>query len=90
MRMRGGNLNFEKLTIHDTDLIFVETSQSDWLNFDAQRYHERLVNGETHITPSAGLQILFQTLIRSRFKSATRRSVYSGCEIGTSRHRRIP
>ena len=57
LRMRGGTISFGKLTMHNSDLLLVDTSQSDWLNFDADRYQEQLVNGETHITPSAGLQI---------------------------------
>ena len=57
MRMRGGTLSFGKLTMHNTDLLLVDVSQSDWLNFDVMHYQEQLVNGETHITPTAGLQI---------------------------------
>ncbi len=57
MRMRGGTLSFGKLTMHNTDLLLVDVSQSDWLNFDVLHYQEQLVNGETHITATAGLQI---------------------------------
>ncbi len=57
MRLRGGTVNFGKLTMHNTDLLLVDTSQADWLNFDVAHYQEQLVNGQTHITPEAGLQI---------------------------------
>jgi hypothetical protein len=57
MRLRGGTVNFGKLTMHNTDLLLVDTSQSDWLNFDVVHYQEQLVNGQTHITPEAGLEI---------------------------------
>lgn len=57
MRLRGGTVNFGKLTMHNTDLLMVDTSQGDWLNFDVNRYQDQLVNGTTRITPEAGLQI---------------------------------
>lgn len=57
MRLRGGIVNFGKLTMHNADLLMVDTSQSDWLNFDVNHYQEQMVNGTTRITPQAGLQI---------------------------------
>ena len=57
MRLRGGTVNFGKLTMRNTDLLLVDTSQDDWLNFDVTHYQQQLVNGQTHITPQAGLEI---------------------------------
>ena len=57
MRMRGGTISFGKLTMHNADLLMVDTSVSDWFHFDVQHYQEQLVYGVTHITPQAGLQL---------------------------------
>lgn len=76
MRLRGGVINFGKLTMHNADLLMVDTSQSDWLNFDVKHYQDQLVNGDTRITPNAGLQ-LFIPDINKLPKSARKGSVSS-------------
>ncbi len=57
MRIRGGAINFGKLTMNNADILIVDTSQADWFNFDLNHYQEQLVNGDVRITPQAGLQI---------------------------------
>lgn len=74
VRMRGGTISFGKLTMHNADLLMVDTSMSDWFNFDVNHYQEQLVYGVTHITPQAGLQ-LFLPDINKLPKAARRRSV---------------
>ena len=69
MRLRGGVVNFGKLTMQHTDLLMVDKSQSDWLNFDIKYYQEQLVNGTTEITPDAGLRIFIPDANDLRKKS---------------------
>jgi hypothetical protein len=57
IRLRGGTLEFGKLTMHNADIVMVDTSRDAWFNFDLSRYQEQIVNGYTRMTPQAGLQI---------------------------------
>jgi hypothetical protein len=64
IRLRGGTVSLGKLTMRYTDILVVDKSQADWFVFDLARYPEQLVNGETRITPQAGLQILVPDLTK--------------------------
>lgn len=57
IRLRGGTLDFGKLTMHNVDIVMIDISNDAWFKFDLAHYEEQLVNGYTHITPQAGLQI---------------------------------
>jgi hypothetical protein len=57
IRLRGGDIALGKLTMNHADILVVDTSQSDWFNFDFSRYAEQIVNGQVRLTPDAGLQI---------------------------------
>jgi len=57
IRLRGGTLEFGKLTMQDVDLVMIDISSDAWFKFDLAHYQEQLVNGYTRMTPQAGLQI---------------------------------
>ncbi len=57
LRLRGGTIEFGKLTMHQVDLIMVDISKDAWFDLDLANYQAQLVNGYTRMTPQAGLQI---------------------------------
>ncbi len=57
LRLSGGTIDFGKLTMHHVDLIMIDISKDAWFDLDLANYQTQLVNGYTHMTPQAGLQI---------------------------------
>ena len=57
LRLTGGTIDFGKLTMHHVDLIMIDISKDAWFDLDLANYQTQLVNGYTHMTPQAGLQI---------------------------------
>jgi hypothetical protein len=57
LRLRGGTIDFGKLTMHQVDIVMVDISNDAWFDLDLAHYQEQMVYGYTHITPQAGLQI---------------------------------
>lgn len=57
LRLKGGTLEFGKLTMHNVDIAMIDVSSDAWFKFDLSHYQEQLVNGYTRMTPQAGLQI---------------------------------
>ena len=57
IRLRGGDVNFGKLTMNHADLFLIDDSNGEWFNFDLARYQEQLVNGRIQMTPQAGLRV---------------------------------
>ena len=57
LRLRGGTIDFGKLTMHYVDLIMIDISNDAWFDLDLAHYEDQLVNGYTRMTPQAGLQI---------------------------------
>ncbi len=57
IRLRGGTVNFGKLTMTQADLFLIDASDDDWFSFDLTRYEEQLVNSRIQMTPQAGLHI---------------------------------
>jgi hypothetical protein len=55
--LRGGTLEFGKLTMRNADIMMIDISKDNWFNFDLSRYQEQIVNGYTRMTPQAGMQI---------------------------------
>jgi hypothetical protein len=62
LQLRGGTIDFGKLTMHPVDLIMVDLSNDAWFDLDLAHYQEQLVNGYTRMTPEAGLQIFMPDL----------------------------
>lgn len=57
LRLRGGTIDFGKLTMKNTDLTMIDASKDDWFDLDLVNYQAQLVNGYSRITPQAGLEI---------------------------------
>jgi len=62
LQLRGGNIEFGKLTMHDVDLVMIDISNDAWFDLDLAHYQQQLVNGYTRMTPQAGLQIFMPDL----------------------------
>lgn len=62
LRLRGGSLDFGKLTMHDVDLTMIDASQDPWFDLDLVNYQAQLVNGYTRMTAQAGLEIFMPDL----------------------------
>ncbi len=57
LRLSDGTIDFGKLTMHHVDIIMIDISKDPWFDLDLANYQTQLVNGYTHMTPQAGLQI---------------------------------
>jgi hypothetical protein len=62
LRLRGGTIDFGKLTMRNVDLIMIDISKDAWFDLDLTNYQQQLVNGYTRMTPQAGLQIFMPDL----------------------------
>jgi hypothetical protein len=62
LQLRGGTIDFGKLTMRQVDLMMVDLSNSAWFDLDLTNYQDQLVNGYTRMTPQAGLQIFMPSL----------------------------
>jgi hypothetical protein len=62
LKFSGGTLDFGKLTMHHVDIIMIDISNDAWFDLDLTNYQEQLVNGYTHMTSQAGLQIFMPDL----------------------------
>jgi hypothetical protein len=62
LRLRNGTIDFGKLTMRHVDLIMIDISKDAWFDIDLAQYQTQLVNGYTHMTPQAGLQIFMPDL----------------------------
>ncbi|HVO62294.1 MAG TPA: hypothetical protein VMT53_15260 [Terriglobales bacterium] len=71
IRLRGGSLDFGKLTMHKVDLVMIDVSDDEWFKFDLDHYQEQLVNGYSRMTPQAGLQIFMPDIDRIPHNRAT-------------------
>ncbi|HEV2708894.1 MAG TPA: hypothetical protein VGU67_01665 [Edaphobacter sp.] len=57
LRLRGGTLDFGKLTMNHADLTMIDASNDTWFDLDLVNYQAQLVNGYSRMTPQAGLEI---------------------------------
>jgi hypothetical protein len=62
LRLRGGTLDFGKLTMHHVDLTMIDASKDAWFDLDLVNYQAQLVNGYTRMTAQAGLEIFMPDL----------------------------
>jgi hypothetical protein len=62
LQLRGGTIDFGKLTMRQVDLMMVDLSNNAWFDLDLTNYQDQLVNGYTRMTPQAGLQIFMPSL----------------------------
>jgi hypothetical protein len=56
-RLRGGSIDFGKLTMRQADITMIDTVDEPWFNLDLVNYQTQLVNGYTRMTPQAGLEM---------------------------------
>jgi hypothetical protein len=73
MKLEGGTFTFGKLTMHNVDMTMIDISSDDWFDFDLSRYQQQLVNGYTHLTPQAGLQVFMPDISKIPTNQASRR-----------------
>lgn len=62
LRLKGGSLDFGKLTMHSVDLTMIDISDDAWFDLDLAHYQDQLVHGYTQMTAQAGLQIFMPDL----------------------------
>lgn len=62
LRLRGGTIDFGKLTMRNVDLIMIDISKDQWFDLDLTNYQKQLTNGFTRVTPESGLQIFMPDL----------------------------
>ena len=62
LRLSDGSLDFGKLTMNHVDIIMIDISKDPWFDLDLANYQTQLVNGYTHMTPQAGLEIFMPDL----------------------------
>lgn len=85
IRLRGGNLDFGKLTMHKVDLVMIDVSDDPWFKFDLDHYQQQIVNGYSRMTPQAGLQIFMPDIDRIPHNRATQ-----NISLEWARNRNIP
>ena len=71
LRLRGGTLDFGKLTMHDVDLTMIDASDDPWFDLDLVHYQDQLVNGYTRMTAEKGLEIYMPDLDGKNLKKAS-------------------
>jgi hypothetical protein len=62
LALKGGSVDFGKLTMHNVDLIMIDASKDAWFDLDLVNYQAQVVNGYTRVTPQAGLEIFMPDL----------------------------
>ena len=71
LRLSGGSLDFGKLTMHNVDLTLIDASQDPWFDLDLVNYQAQLVNGVTHMTAKAGLEVFMPDVDEKAPKKAS-------------------
>jgi len=56
LRFEGGVIEFGKLTMHDADLVLTDNTNSEWFDFNLDRYQKQLEAGYNRVTPKLGLE----------------------------------
>ncbi|HEX4771931.1 MAG TPA: hypothetical protein VH351_13920 [Bryobacteraceae bacterium] len=62
LSLKGGALNFGKLTMNDVDLMMIDISKDPWFDLDLVNYRTQLSSGYTRMTAQMGLQIFMPDL----------------------------
>jgi hypothetical protein len=62
LSLKGGALNFGKLTMNSVDLIMIDISKDPWFDLDLVNYQAQLTSGYTRMTAQSGLQIFMPDL----------------------------
>lgn len=62
LSLKGGAINFGKLTMNNVDLMMIDISKDPWFDLDLVNYQTQLSSGYTRMTPQLGLQIFMPDL----------------------------
>ncbi|HMG02733.1 MAG TPA: hypothetical protein VK596_06345 [Edaphobacter sp.] len=62
LRLRGGTVEFGKLTMHQADLTLIDASDDVWFDLDLANYQNQVVKGYSRMTPEKGLEIFMPDL----------------------------
>lgn len=57
LSLKGGTIDFGKLTMNTVDLMMIDISKDPWFDLDLANYRQQFTSGYTRITPDSGLQI---------------------------------
>jgi hypothetical protein len=57
LSLKGGTVDFGKLTMNSVDLMMIDISKDPWFDLDLVNYQAQLQSGYTRMTPESGLQI---------------------------------
>lgn len=57
LRLRGGSVDFGKLTMRQADLTLIDASDDVWFDLDLANYRQQLVKGYSRMTPDNGLEM---------------------------------
>ena len=68
---RHGEMQFGKLTMHDSDLIMIDMDSRDPFDFFLDHYQDQLVAGYTKSTPQYGLRAYVRDYDKLRIRAAT-------------------
>jgi hypothetical protein len=55
--LRGGVIDFGKITMNNVDLMMIDISKDPWFDLDLVNYREQFASGYTRMTANSGLQI---------------------------------
>jgi hypothetical protein len=67
---RHGDMQFGKLTMHDSDLIMIDMDPRDPFDFFLDHYQDQLVAGYTKSTPQYGLRAYLRDYNKLRVRAA--------------------
>ncbi|MGA7415212.1 MAG: hypothetical protein WBW33_32370 [Bryobacteraceae bacterium] len=56
LKFEGGVIEFGKLTMHNADLVLTDNANTEWFDFDLDRYQKQLEAGYNKVTPKLGLE----------------------------------
>src|ERR1700719_253871 len=87
LALKGGTVDFGKLTMHNVDLIMIDASKDAWFDLDLVNYQAQLVNGYTRMTAKAGLEIFMPVLDDPTPKKASHSITLEGLR---DRNRSLP
>jgi hypothetical protein len=62
LALKGGSLDFGKLTMNNVDLIMIDISKDPWFDLDLVNYQKQLNSGYTRITSESAVQIFMPDL----------------------------
>jgi hypothetical protein len=65
LRLRGGTVEFGKLSMRDADLTLIDASGDTWFDLDLANYQQQLAKGYSRITPDKGLEMFMPDVGKS-------------------------